>query len=399
MQISDQEEGGGMASDVGGYMSSNGQAESGHASERRSFDEGDRKKVALGKKFAKLSLNDIRLRDTSPSAPIPSRLEPWGEIPEPPKERHEYIKKLLGEPDRTSLSRLLGGDPSHHHHHHTRASSPSPSPLSRSSSLSRTFSLRGDKNPVAKTTLTECFKRFTSVEILDGDNKFACEECAKLLYPKRRGSKSANDSSSSEDDSSMKSPDAITTPVAPIRKARRRTLTLERTGSRGRTRNRDDKKSEQDIDRESYTSDNDADEYMMSVSEESSKSSLPQSDTPMINIPTLEVSDLSTSPTNTQPSPLTIPRPSISTAPPRYILRKAFKRMKLQAPLPPIMILHLKRFYGAYSGSMKKIDDFVSFETEFDFAPFVFPPSPKKSKLLYRLTGVVVHLGSINSGQ
>jgi hypothetical protein len=41
--------------------------------------------------------------------------------------------------------------------------------------------MRGDKNPVAKTTLTECFKRFTSVEVLDGDNKFACEECAKVL--------------------------------------------------------------------------------------------------------------------------------------------------------------------------------------------------------------------------
>jgi len=47
---------------------------------------------------------------------------------------------------------------------------------------------------------------------------------------------------------------------------------------------------------------------------------------------------------------------------------------------------------------MKKIDDFVSFETEFDFTPFVFPP-PKEEKLLYRLTGVVIHLGSINSGQ
>jgi hypothetical protein len=109
------------------------------------------------------------------------RLEPWGQIPEPPKERHDYIKTLLHEhSEGHRLSRLLGGDSNHHHH--TRASSSSgPSSLSRSSSLSRTLSsIRSDKNPVAKTSVTECFKRFTSVEVLDGDNKFACEECAKV---------------------------------------------------------------------------------------------------------------------------------------------------------------------------------------------------------------------------
>jgi hypothetical protein len=109
------------------------------------------------------------------------RLEPWGQIPDPPKERHEYIKKLLGESSSENrLSRLLGGDSIGHHH--ARGSSPSPSPPSRSSSLSRAMGRIGnsDKNPVAKTTITECFKRFTSVEVLDGDNKFACEECAKV---------------------------------------------------------------------------------------------------------------------------------------------------------------------------------------------------------------------------
>lgn len=170
-----------MASDVGGYMSSGGQPESGHHSERRSFDEGDRKKVALGRKFAKLSLEDKSSPDSSLSAPpLALRLEPWGHIPDPPKERHEYIKKLLGEvQEGHRLSRLLGGDTSHHHHH-TRASSPSASPLSRSSSLSRTLSRIGSEKPVAKTSLTDCFKRFTNVEVLDGDNKFACEECAKV---------------------------------------------------------------------------------------------------------------------------------------------------------------------------------------------------------------------------
>jgi hypothetical protein len=192
----------------------------------------------------------------------------------------------------------------------------------------------------------------------------------------------------------MQSPDTITTPVAPVRKARRRTLTLERQGSRGRTRIREKEKTPEV---ESDASTNDVEDDRISNSKDSSKSSLPNLDTVVVNIPKFEVSEVTTSPTNMD-GLVTIPRPSIASAPPRYILRKAFKRILLQHPLPPVMILHLKRFYGTYTGSMKKIDDFVSFETEFDFAPFVFPPQ-KKSKLLYKLTGVVIHLGSINSGQ
>ena len=168
-----------MASDVGGYLSSAGNVDGGHQSERRSFDEGDRKKVAVAsRKFAKLSLTDQK---STEATPVALRLEPWGNIPDPPKERQEYIKKLLGDNNENGrLSKLLGGDAGHHH---TRAASPSPSPLSRSSSLSRTFSTRRtEKAPVAKTSLSECFKKFTSVEVLDGDNKFACEECAKVRY-------------------------------------------------------------------------------------------------------------------------------------------------------------------------------------------------------------------------
>jgi hypothetical protein len=246
----------------------------------------------------------------------------------------------------------------------------------------------------------------------------------QLLYP-RRGSTKDNDSSDSDDDVSMQSQEAHTSPVAPIRKARRRTLTLEKQDSRGRTRTRERAKSPTETD----SSDPDEDDEDVSFSKDSSKSSLPNTasepaslptthsnvpptatgwqvdssnttssgpDSSIAGVPILEVSDLSSSPLATAPK-VSISRP----APPRYILRKAFKRIKLQNPLPPVMILHLKRFYGTNSGSMKKIDDFVSFETEFDFAPFVFPPSSslKKSKMVYRLTGVVIHLGSINSGQ
>jgi hypothetical protein len=218
----------------------------------------------------------------------------------------------------------------------------------------------------------------------------------------------------------MQNAEAITSPVAPARKARRRTLTLEKQDGRGRTRTRERANSLPETE-SSEANDEDED---TGFSKDSSKTSLGNTASETSSLPTtgssfpetssslpaLSTSSLAT--THSSPpsfdvfdlsaSPIAIaPKGSLSRpAPPRYILRKAYKRIKLQNPLPSVMILNLKRFYGTNSGSMKKLDDFVSFETEFDFSPFVFLPSTGKiSKMLYRLTGVVIHLGSINSGQ
>jgi Ubiquitin carboxyl-terminal hydrolase len=198
--------------------------------------------------------------------------------------------------------------------------------------------------------------------------------------------------SSSDDEVSAHSPDTIT-PVAPTRKARRRGMTLEKPEeSRGRLRSRSIRPHHTDSDH------SDTEDFGL-ASQSPAVSTLTPSVTPSVApVVTLEMPEDSAVSTNINTSPVSIPRPSILSAPPRYIFRKAYKRIMLQNSLPPVMILHLKRFYGTTSGSMKKIDDFVSFETEIDFAPFVFPIA-KKPKLLYRLTGVVIHLGSINSGQ
>jgi len=213
----------------------------------------------------------------------------------------------------------------------------------------------------------------------------------------------------------MQSPETLN-PVAPVRKARRRTLTLEKQANRGRTRIRGER-AKSHTETEYSDANDDEDEDIGPSAKDSSKTSLPNTGSevsmtnsslpttassgwiassgpsPNASVPIFEVSDLSTA-----PSALAHKVSLSRLAPPRYILRKAYKRIKLQNPLPPVMILHLKRFYGTHTGSMKKLDDFVSFETEFDFAPFVFP-TPKKGTMLYRLTGVVIHLGSINSGQ
>ncbi|CAG8724694.1 43884_t:CDS:2 [Gigaspora margarita] len=104
--------------------------------------------------------------------------------------------------------------------------------------------------------------------------------------------------------------------------------------------------------------------------------------------------------------------------PQKYILRKAYKRYLFDS-LPPVLVFHLKRFQqvgGRFSVSMKKIDDFVSFEEEIDVRDFIVPPESEGEEMededdesgselpyesrntKYRLYGVVVHLGSLYNG-
>jgi hypothetical protein len=119
---------------------------------------------------------------------------------------------------------------------------------------------------------------------------------------------------------------------------------------------------------------------------------------------------------------------SVSEPERQYVLRKAYKRYLFDS-LPPVMVFHLKRFQQvgsrwSVSMSMRKIDDFVSFDEELDIGDFVVPPeieeknenaintehdsmdsmeSPSKNKqhklsTKYRLYGVVVHLGNLYNG-
>ena len=64
----------------------------------------------------------------------------------------------------------------------------------------------------------------------------------------------------------------------------------------------------------------------------------------------------------------------------RYVSRRAHKRYLISA-LPPILVLHLKRFqqtsksslFGSFN-NLKKLDDKVSFPLVLDMAPFMAPP-------------------------
>ncbi|CAB72233.1 ubiquitin C-terminal hydrolase Ubp7 [Schizosaccharomyces pombe] len=84
------------------------------------------------------------------------------------------------------------------------------------------------------------------------------------------------------------------------------------------------------------------------------------------------------------------------------VYRNAYKRMLLDDPLPPVFIIHLKRFFQEIShdgyANPKKISDFIEFEQELDLNEFVMPHLRASSSFRYRLFGVIVHSGTLNYG-
>lgn len=85
---------------------------------------------------------------------------------------------------------------------------------------------------------------------------------------------------------------------------------------------------------------------------------------------------------------------------PKTVLSKAFKRFLIDMPLPPILILHLKRFQQTGRiRSLRKIDTFVDFPATLDLTDYVTPRLRSSPGLLYTLTGVIVHIGNYTHGQ
>ncbi|CAG8554202.1 747_t:CDS:10 [Funneliformis mosseae] len=228
-------------------------------------------------------------------------------------------------------------------------------------------------------TLRECLKSFVKVETLEGDNKFACNNCWKRKK-KKEESESADDSNKHGSD--MEGVE-INGPGEPMEGVFRTddSHQTEDTGSPPVDRHDDDERSS----------------------------------------PKYGYHESTFSGTSSQTT-------SKPVSEPEFILRKAYKRYLFDS-LPPVMVFHLKRFQQvgsrwSISASMRKIDDFVAFDEEIDLADFVIPPeieeenevnginnehiingsvlsnqsNPCKFGTKYRLYGVVVHLGSLYNG-
>ena len=82
--------------------------------------------------------------------------------------------------------------------------------------------------------------------------------------------------------------------------------------------------------------------------------------------------------------------------------RDANRRILLDASaLPHVLVLHLKRFSHSKRGRMTKKSTFVRFQERFSVQEFTIRREDVECKdddFVYELYGVVVHMGSLNSG-
>lgn len=72
----------------------------------------------------------------------------------------------------------------------------------------------------------------------------------------------------------------------------------------------------------------------------------------------------------------------------RYLISKA----------PLVLTIHLKRFSQDIRGRLSKLSGHVTFQERLDLRPFLDPRCCDKGSFIYRLIGVVEHLGTMKGG-
>ncbi|CAE6417084.1 unnamed protein product [Rhizoctonia solani] len=293
-------------------------------------------------------------------------------------------------------------------------------------------------------SIIDALRSFTAVEILEGDNAFACRRCWKIAHgvpltkksrSRSRGSASdsAYGSSDSSSDSDSESDDErelerprpnVSIPLRPastsgldpgVEQQWTRDTVLPRPSSAPMTDGPMHLKGPIPV---------------IEMTSPDAERAKPFPDVDVFPSPIRRQSDMSTNSSSEGPAIVApVPRTPISLAQlpavPRsqqYIHRRALKRYLIASP-PPVLVIHLKRFQqvaGAGTllfGSLRKLDDFVAFPEVLDVAPFVAPNreeyglkgrgkkvgwfGQKKDKevpVKYRLYAVVVHTGSMIGG-
>ncbi|KAF9355261.1 hypothetical protein BGX26_006809 [Mortierella sp. AD094] len=221
-------------------------------------------------------------------------------------------------------------------------------------------------------SIERSLSQFTSVDVLEGQNKFACENCYKLVksygYSTRDSTSVEKEASEVVIDKQQTEMEGIVDEVKPEPEGE------DEDGSKEST-------SEPDLDKEPLETKGKSDDAGSSASKPSQE--------------------------------------------PKYLLRKAYKRY-LVSSLPPTLVLHLKRFERSTSkfGLMRKIEDHVDIPFEIDMSPYCIPASDlvdegaeesdqdgkakalavaashngEKTSKKYRLYGATVHQGSLASG-
>ncbi|XP_062511576.1 ubiquitin carboxyl-terminal hydrolase 16-like isoform X2 [Corticium candelabrum] len=186
-----------------------------------------------------------------------------------------------------------------------------------------------------------CLARFSSTEVLDGMNKFSCNQCTKLALKKQQ------------------------------------TVTVGEDNSSKFVHLEPDEENDNIDDKNTISSMENSDDCC-----ESSDSGMSENQGDRHESETPAKSPLETKP----------------TMPPVYTV--ATKQLLLHR-LPPVLTLHLKRFQQVRYG-LQKITEAVLFPFILDLAPFCTgsckTPANEEGRILYSLYGIVEHVGTLRSG-
>lgn len=236
-------------------------------------------------------------------------------------------------------------------------------------------------------SIQRSLNQFTSVDRLDGENKFACENCYKLIQAAKEkdgGLVEQGDKPDADIDSEEET-DVEAATEEPILEVETADTTIVAPES-------DDDESDEDDDDEETSGQEQTDSLGNTIPKKAKKVE----------------SNVESKTESEKPAEA-----------PKYIFRRAFKRY-LISNLPPTLVLHLKRFESSGRfGQMRKIEDHVDIPVEIDMAPYFVPKNEieeedenenesgsesrkedvgESQSKKYRLYGAVVHMGTLGGG-
>ncbi|KFH69143.1 hypothetical protein MVEG_05944 [Podila verticillata NRRL 6337] len=249
-------------------------------------------------------------------------------------------------------------------------------------------------------SILRSLNQFTAVDTLDGDNKFACENCFKLV----RSSTTIPEEPKEADEIPELSSAAQESVVDP------EAVKVEQ----------EDQEEVQEVQEDSAA--DKKDEAMSETTEEAvhdavngtlqdSKDDTSESEE---SDESHEQVDRFGNTISRKPSPpLKVTANKKKPEEEKFIFRKAYKRY-LVSSLPSTLVLHLKRFeQSGRFGQMRKIEDHVEIPEELDMGPYFMPAKDveeegdgvKEGAVVvgsaskkYRLYGAVVHIGTLVGG-
>ncbi|KAG0088355.1 Ubiquitin carboxyl-terminal hydrolase 16 [Podila epicladia] len=246
-------------------------------------------------------------------------------------------------------------------------------------------------------SILRSLNQFTAVDTLDGDNKFACENCFKLVRSTTTTTTTPGEPEEAEENIEPSiTVEASTLDPEPVKEDQE---VQEDDGT-------EDKKDETMSETTEETVEDSANSRLKDSEGDSSEDE--ESDESQEQIDRLG----NTIPKKPKQSSLKETANTNKPEEEKFIFRKAYKRY-LVSSLPPTLVLHLKRFeQSGRFGQMRKIEDHVEIPEELDMGPYFMPAkdveeedeirdglaavAPESKK--YRLYGAVVHMGTLGGG-